>query len=67
MKLKVDKESDALYFRLDESTVVESEEVEPGVILDFNAEGKVVGIEILNLSMRVAPEQLRILQFETTE
>lgn len=65
MRLKVDKESDALYFRLDESTVVESEEVEPGVILDFNAEGKVVGIEILNLSMRVAPEQLRILQFET--
>lgn len=67
MRLKVDKESDALYFRLDESAVVESEEVEPGVILDFNVDGKVVGIEILNLSMRVAPEQLRILQFETTE
>lgn len=65
MRLKVDKESDALYFRLDESTVVESEEVEPGVILDFNIDGKVVGIEILNLSVRVAPEQLRILQFET--
>jgi uncharacterized protein YuzE len=65
MRLKVDKESDALYFRLDESTIVESEEVEPGVILDFSAEGKVVGIEILNLSMRVAPEQLRILQFES--
>jgi uncharacterized protein YuzE len=45
--------------------VVESEEVQPGVILDFNAEGKVVGIEMLNLSSRVAPEQLRVLQFET--
>ncbi len=65
MRLKVDKESDALYFRLDESAVVESEEVQPGVILDFNAEGKVVGIEILNLSTRVAPERLRVLQFET--
>ena len=65
MRLKVDKESDALYFRLDEAPVVESEEVEPGVILDFNAEGKVVGVEILNLSQRVAPEQLRVLQFET--
>jgi uncharacterized protein YuzE len=65
MKLKVDKENDALYFRLDESAIVESEEVQPGVILDFNAEGNVVGIEILNLSKRLAPERLRVLQFET--
>ena len=65
MKLKVDKDSDALYFRLDESAVVESEEVQPGVILDFNAEGSVIGIEMLNLSKRVSPERLRVLQFET--
>lgn len=65
MRLRVDKESDALYFRLDESAVVESEEVQPGVILDFNAEGDVIGIELLNLSKRVAPERLRVLQFET--
>jgi uncharacterized protein YuzE len=65
MRLKIDKESDALYFRLDESVVVESEEVQPGVILDFNAEGAVVGIEMLNLSRRVAPERLRVLQLET--
>jgi uncharacterized protein YuzE len=65
MKLKVDKESDALYFRLDESAIVESEEVQPGVILDFNAEGHVVGIEILHLSSRVAPERLRTRHFET--
>lgn len=64
MRLKVDKESDALYFRLDESAIVESEEVQPGVILDFNAEGNMVGIEILHLSARVAPEWLRVLQFE---
>jgi uncharacterized protein YuzE len=65
MRLKVDKENDALYFRLDESPIVESEEVQPGVILDFNAEGKVVGIEILNLSNRTTPDQLKILQYET--
>ena len=62
---KLDKESDTLYFRLDEAAILESEEVQPGVILDFNAEGKVVGIEMLNISTRVAPEQLQILQFET--
>ncbi|MBI5238603.1 MAG: DUF2283 domain-containing protein [Deltaproteobacteria bacterium] len=64
MRLKVDKENDALYFRLDESSIVESEEVEPGVILDFNEDGKVVGIELLNLSLRTTPEQLKVIQFE---
>ena len=65
MRLKVDKENDALYLRLDESSIVESEEVQPGVVLDFNADGKVVGIEILNLSIRMSPDQLKVLQYET--
>jgi uncharacterized protein YuzE len=65
MRLKLDKENDTLYFRLDESPVIESEEVKPGVILDFNKDGRVVGIELLALSTRAAPEQLRVLQFET--
>ncbi|MBP9502961.1 MAG: DUF2283 domain-containing protein [Candidatus Promineofilum sp.] len=66
MKLKIDKESDALYFRLDETTKIsDSEEVEPGIILDFDENGHVIGIEMLNLSSRIAPEKLRVLQFET--
>jgi uncharacterized protein YuzE len=65
MRLKVDRESDALYLRLDEAAVVESEEVQPGVVLDYDAAENVVGIEILNLSKRVAPDRLRVLQFET--
>ena len=59
MRLKIDKDSDALYLRLDDSAVVESEEVQPGVILDFNAKGDVIGVEILNLSDRVPADQLR--------
>ncbi len=66
MRLKIDRENDALYFRLDEAPVVESEEVQPGVVLDFDAEGKMVGIEILNLSSRVDPERLKIVQVETS-
>ncbi|MBU4225536.1 MAG: DUF2283 domain-containing protein [Chloroflexi bacterium] len=64
MRLKVDKENDALYFRLDEEAIVESEEVQDGIILDFDQEGRVVGFEILSLSSRIAPEKLRVLQFE---
>ena len=51
MKLEIDRESDALYFQLDDSTIVESEEVQPGVILDFDAEAKAVGIEILDFTL----------------
>ncbi len=65
MKLKVNKESDTLYFSLDEAAVVESEEVQPGVILDYDKENRVVGFEILGISTRVSAENLRTLQFET--
>ena len=36
MKITLDKEADALYFRLDEKQIVESEEIQPGVILDYD-------------------------------
>lgn len=65
MRLKIDKENDTLYFRLDEAAIVESEEVQPGVILDFDANGRVIGIEMLTISLRTEPEKLRMLQFET--
>jgi len=65
MRLKVDQKNDALYFRLDESAIVESEEIKPGIILDYDKNGYVVGIEVLGLSKRVPVEMLRTLQFET--
>ena len=64
MRLHVDKEANALYLDLDESPAAESEEIAPGVILDYNAAGKVVGIEMLYLSKRVATEKLGRMQFE---
>ena len=66
MKLHVDKEADALYLRLDESAIVESEEVAPGVILDYNESDEVIGVELLYLSKRSSELNLSALQFETT-
>jgi len=66
MRLKVDRESDALYFRLDESKVVESEEVRPGVILDFDGNDRVVGVEFLGIASRATWEELSSLLFQTT-
>lgn len=64
MKLKVDKQADALYLRLDDSDIVESIEVAPGVMLDFNRASEVVGVEMLHLSKRSPGLNLSALQFE---
>ena len=65
MKLNVDKEADALYLRLDDSPIVESEEVSPGVVLDYNESNEVVGVEMLQLSKRSSSLNLSALLFET--
>ncbi len=65
MKLYVDKEADALYLRLDDSDIIESEEVSAGVVLDYNKSKDVVGVEMLYLSKRSPKLNLSTLQFET--
>ena len=65
MKLRVDREADALYLRLDESPIVESEEVSPGVVLDYNESNEVVGVEMLYLSKRSSKLDLSAVQFES--
>ncbi|HUT54538.1 MAG TPA: DUF2283 domain-containing protein [bacterium] len=65
MKLIVDEKSDALYLRLDESKIVESLEAASGVVLDFNEDNEVVGIEIRHLSRRTPRLNLRELVFQT--
>ncbi|HEY3760360.1 MAG TPA: DUF2283 domain-containing protein [Verrucomicrobiae bacterium] len=64
MRLHVDKEADALYLRLDDSKIIESEEVSPGIVLDFNEQNQVVGIEMLHLSRRSPKLNLRELQYQ---
>ena len=65
MKLNVDREADALYLRLDDSEIVESEEVSPGVVLDYNEGNEVVGVELRHLSKRSSDLNLSALEFET--
>ena len=65
MKVKVDRQADALYIRLDESRIVESEDVQPGVIFDYDQNDRVVGIEVLNISSRAEPDQLASIHFQT--
>jgi uncharacterized protein YuzE len=64
MRIKVDKESDTLYFRFDESKIVESEEIRPGVVLDYDENDNVVGVEFLNVSTHVSSENLSSINFK---
>ncbi len=64
MKLSYDPEVDALYLSLSAAPVVESEEARPGVVLDLDAQGEVVGIEILHLRQRTNPVDPQKWDFE---
>ncbi|HTI65911.1 MAG TPA: DUF2283 domain-containing protein [Caulobacteraceae bacterium] len=50
-----DPEADAVYIALSDSRPHEGSEVAPGVVLDLDAEGRVVGIEVLNAKTTLAP------------
>jgi uncharacterized protein YuzE len=54
MKTTYDREIDALYVRFADTPVIESEEVAAGVVLDFDADGRIVAIELLDASKHVA-------------
>ena len=58
MKLEYDKEVDALYIRIEETIVAKTKEVEEGINLDFDVEGKLIGIEILNAKARYKAKDL---------
>ncbi len=64
MKVRFDEEANALYLRLDDSSIVESEEVRPGVVLDYNADDQLVGVEILGVTDRVPLASLRRIQLD---
>jgi uncharacterized protein YuzE len=53
MKIDYDKQTDILSVLFSGSPVEESDEVKPGVILDYDAQGNVVGMEILDASQRM--------------
>ena len=53
MKVKYDKEQDILYVSFSDEAIFESDEEKKGVILDYSAQGHIVGIEVLNASKQV--------------
>ena len=58
MKIEYDKEVDALYIRIQEKKVARTKEIEEGINLDLDAEGKVIGLEIIGATERYSKEDI---------
>jgi uncharacterized protein YuzE len=58
MKLNYYPETDSLYIDLSEKKSMESKEISEGIILDYDAEGNLVGIDIDNASKKVQLKEL---------
>ena len=61
MKVKYDQEVDVLTIEFSSVPVEESDEEKPGIILDYDKDGNIVGLEILNASKRM--ENPRTLEY----
>ena len=58
MKIEYDKEVDALYIRIQEKKVSHTREIEEGINLDIDEDGKVVGLEIIVVAERYKLEDI---------
>ncbi len=63
MKLQIDHDADALYLHLMDSPVADSRETAPGIVLDYNSHGDLVGVEMLYLSKRNKKTSGSIVEF----
>ncbi len=63
MKMKYYKDTDSLYIDLSERSSVESQEVSPGVVIDFDKDNNIVGIDIDNASSKIDMNQIEISDF----
>src|SRR5262249_21816302 len=65
MRVRVDHGADAVYLNLTDRPIKDSEEVADGIVVDYDANGRIVGIEILDASKRTEdPSVLKQFSFD---
>ena len=64
MRISYDEVDDAMYIRFSEKEYFESEEIKEGVILDFDKEGKIIAMEVLDVSNRLPSSSFDVMNFE---
>ncbi len=65
MRVRVDHGADAIYVNLTDRAIKDSAEVADGIVVDYDAEGRIVGVEILDASKRTDdPDVLKQFNFD---
>ncbi len=64
MRIHYSQEADAVYIRLKEVDIANSDEISEDMVIDYDAKGNAVGIEILSASQKADIHQLIIQAFE---
>ena len=64
MKIEFSKDADAIYISFHEEEVDRSEEIQDGVVVDFNAQGRLIGIEVLDVSKRFETSDISSIHIE---
>lgn len=65
MRVRIDQDADAIYIDLAERDVARSEELAEGIIVDYDAQGRIVGVEILDASQKTGDaETLQNFNFD---
>ena len=66
MKVNYFPDTDSLYIDLSERPSAESREISDGVVLDYDQDGNLVGIDIDNASGKVQLDQLTVSKLPGT-
>ena len=64
MKIEYSKEADAIYVYFKEDFVARSNEIEDGVVRDFDEKGQLIGIEVLDVSERFSLSDIANISIE---
>ena len=59
MKLEFDPAADAAYLEISDAEITSTREIQSGINADYDAEGNIVGIEVLSVSKRTVPATVR--------
>lgn len=64
MRITYDPQADAMYIKLKEGQFARNEEIKEGVVFDLGPKGELLGIEILEVSLRYSLKEISHLDIE---
>jgi uncharacterized protein YuzE len=67
MNIQFDSDVDALYLRLAEGEIIDSDPIEPDVVYDYDANDRVVGVELLRVSANLPELALKAFPFRSLD